>query len=465
MTANILTALLLGGTPIPFEFAGRGTAEAVSKLIARTAPGLPLEAFDLAVAPDVCVGAGRRTVQGGSLCFRVAGGGGSRVRIAGSSAVELARGVGWYLRSALNMSFSWARTGGHQVTASRVPPAQWPVRVGHMARRANVSYYANVVASSYSHAFWSWQDWERFIDWQALSGVNVALAYTGQEEVWRKTFASFGVNDTQFGNWSNGAAWLGWSRGQSMHGVGKALSRPWMAAQWRLQRRILARMRALGIVPVLPAFQGNVPPVLATELRPDANISVQGSGRHYAAWLDATDPLFQEIGDRYMRHMCSDFKCIDHWYEADGYFTAGRPPWLSSGPGAMAESKAHAAAAYRAINRTDPEAIWLYQGWILPGAAPFTEGLVAAVAPGRLVISDMRCEMKGGCLWGAPRPTPPCSTLADGAQMIITRTTAPSTAPPSSGGHSTILAVSMVCGDRWRRWHRPPSEPCATLRA
>jgi hypothetical protein len=49
-------------------------------------------------------------------------------------------------------------------------------------------------------------------------------------------------------------------------------------------------------VPVLPAFQGNVPPVVAT-LFPDANISVQGGGRHYAAWLDAEDPLFQKIGD------------------------------------------------------------------------------------------------------------------------------------------------------------------------
>ena len=103
-----------------------------------------------------------------------------------------------------------------------------------------------------------------------------------QEELYRKAFASFGVNDTQFGNWSNGVAWLGWSRGQSMHGVGVSarapLSRSWMSKQWGLQRQILVRMRALGIVPVLPAFQGNVPPVLKTELFPRANISVQGSG-------------------------------------------------------------------------------------------------------------------------------------------------------------------------------------------
>ena len=217
--------------------------------------------------------------------------------------------------------------------------------------------------------------------------------------------------------WSNGVAWHGWSRGQSMHGVGvsaeRPLSRSWMTKQHALQKQILARMRALGIVPVLPAFQGNVPPVLKTELFPTANISVQGTGRHYAAWIDATDPLFDKIGDAYMKQLCADFGCQDHWYEADGYFAAGNPPWLAEAIAAEAEAdvgapglgtvalaaKARAEHAFMAINKTDPDAIWLYQGWILPGAAPFTEGLVAAVEPGRIVISDMRCEDPGGCEW------------------------------------------------------------------
>lgn len=71
-----------------------------------------------------------------------------------------------------------------------------------------------------------------------------------------------------------------------------------MTKQHGLQVQILKRMRELGIVPVLPAFQGNVPPVMKTELFPHSNISVQGTGRHWAAWIDATDPLFGKIADR-----------------------------------------------------------------------------------------------------------------------------------------------------------------------
>lgn len=314
-------------------------------------------------------------------------------------------------------------TGGNQVTL----PHRWPLvesTTQTIFRNTEYSYFQNVVESSYSFAFYGWNEWEHLIDWQALSGINLALAYTGQEEVYRKTFNAFGVNNSQFGNWSNGPAWLAWSRGQSMHGVGSggadghsdnasvALTLSWMQAQADLQRKILARMRAIGIVAILPAFQGNVPPVLKT-LYPSANISRQGTGRHYAAWLDATDPLFGRIADKYMTTLIGDYG-TDHWYEADGYFTAGRPPWLADprthmhdglkghrmyadgpapvDPAVVASAKRHAEEAYMGMNRTDPNAVMMYQGWILFGEFSHIQGIVDAVPRGHLVIGDMWCE-------------------------------------------------------------------------
>lgn len=81
----------------------------------------------------------------------------------------------------------------------------WPAVHGTETRYRTVeySYFQNVVESSYSFAFYSWADWEKLIDWQALTGINLGLAYTGQEEIYRKTFAAFGVNSSVFGNWTN----------------------------------------------------------------------------------------------------------------------------------------------------------------------------------------------------------------------------------------------------------------------
>jgi hypothetical protein len=49
-------------------------------------------------------------------------------------------------------------------------------------------YHQNVCVLSYTFAFWQWKDWERHIDWMALNGINVPLAFTGQEEIWRRVY-------------------------------------------------------------------------------------------------------------------------------------------------------------------------------------------------------------------------------------------------------------------------------------
>ena len=45
-----------------------------------------------------------------------------------------------------------------------------------------------------------------------------------------------------------------------------------MQAQHELQKKILKQTRVLGIIGVLPAFQGNMPPQIKT-LKPHANVS------------------------------------------------------------------------------------------------------------------------------------------------------------------------------------------------
>ena len=162
-------------------------------------------------------------------------------------------------------------------------------------------------------------------------------------------------------------------------------------------------------------------------MHPGANLTVQGGGRHYAAWLDALDPLFADIGDAWMAALrrvlglggATGPVAFDGcWFEADGYFTSGRPPWMDVSDAPLLQSlsspksrrvgvagdadaaRRHVEQAYMAINRTVPTAVMLYQGWTLGGDDDFTRGLVAAVPLGRLVISDMRCEDgNGGCEW------------------------------------------------------------------
>jgi len=50
-------------------------------------------------------------------------------------------------------------------------------------------FYQNVCTVSYSFVWWNWTRWEQEIDWMVMNGINVALAFTGQEAIWQKVCA------------------------------------------------------------------------------------------------------------------------------------------------------------------------------------------------------------------------------------------------------------------------------------
>ena len=64
--------------------------------------------------------------------------------------------------------------------------------------------------------------------------------------------------------------------------------------------------------------QGNLPPQIKT-LQPAANISLTrhtdgyNDSKGQCAWLAASDPLFGQIADAWMKIMLADFG-TDHWY-------------------------------------------------------------------------------------------------------------------------------------------------------
>ena len=61
----------------------------------------------------------------------------------------------------------------------------------------------NVCTHSYSLVWYNWEQWSAFIDWMALSGINLALAMTGQEEVQYKVFEQLGLEDEDIRYYNN----------------------------------------------------------------------------------------------------------------------------------------------------------------------------------------------------------------------------------------------------------------------
>ncbi|KAE8729006.1 putative disease resistance protein [Hibiscus syriacus] len=175
------------------------------------------------------------------------------------------------------------------------------------------NYYQNVVTSSYSYVWWDWERWEKEIDWMALQGINLQLAFTGQEAIWQNVFMGFNITMEDLNDFFGGPAFLAWAHMGNLHGWGGPLSENWLNQQLVLQKKILSRMLELGMTPVLPSFSGNVAAALKTVF-PSANITRLGDWNtvdgdlHWCCTylLNPSDPLFVEIGEAFIRMQIKD---------------------------------------------------------------------------------------------------------------------------------------------------------------
>ncbi|KAK7828801.1 alpha-n-acetylglucosaminidase [Quercus suber] len=303
---------------------------------------------------------------GGDPCFMIKNNpsfsshGDPEILIMGVTGVEISAGLHWYLKYWCGSHISWDKTGGAQLFS--VPRAGLLPRVQDagivVQRPIPWNYYQNAVSSSYSFAWWDWKRWEKEIDWMALQGINLPLAFTGQEAIWQKVFQKFNVSKTDLDNFFGGPAFLAWSRMGNLHGWGGPLPQSWLDQQLILQKKILARMYELGMTPVLPAFSGNVPAAL-TYIFPSAKITRLGN------WFSVkSDP---KVCCTYLLDATDPFDTFD-----ENTPPVDVPEYISS----------LGAAIFRGMQTGDDDAVWLMQA------------LLQSVPLGRLVVLDLFAEVK-----------------------------------------------------------------------
>ena len=125
--------------------------------------------------------------------------------------------------------------------------------------RVKNRFFLNYCTFGYTMPWWHWEDWERFIDWMALNGINLPLAITGQEAIWYNVWKDLGMSDEQIRSYFTGPAHLPWHRMSNLDYWQGSLPLSWLESQKELQIKIIQRERELNMRPVLPAFSGHVP--------------------------------------------------------------------------------------------------------------------------------------------------------------------------------------------------------------
>lgn len=234
--------------------------------------------------------------QDGGERFRIARAG-TRARVEGSTTSALLFGVNWYLKYVAQLQVS---TNGERLGDSPLPPPDAPIE---QRARFPWRYALNQNTDGYTMPYWDWARWEREIDLYALSGINAMIVERGMDSVLYDTFRDFGYSDRELREWITQPAHQNWQLMGNMCCFDGPISRELMARRAKSARQILARLRELGITPVLPGFYGMVPADFAKKF-PHAHVIEQGewAGFTRPGWLDPRDPLFAKIAASFYRH-------------------------------------------------------------------------------------------------------------------------------------------------------------------
>lgn len=310
---------------------------------------------------------------------------GDKVVIRGNNYMSIATGVNWYLKYYAGIQLSW---NGMTAQLPAVLPAV-PQKERHETD-LKYRYDFNYCTYSYTMAFWDWDRWEKEIDWMALHGINLPLAVVGADVVWYNVLTKLGYTKDEINEFIAGPAFQGWWLMNNLEGWGGPNPDSWYKQRETLQKQILKRMREYGIRPVLPGYSGMVPHNAKERL--GLNVSDPGlwCGYRRPAFLQPTDPRFNEIADLYYKEMSRLYGKAD-FYSMD--------PFHEGGNVAGVDLNAAGQAIWGAMKKANPKAVWVAQAWQANPRQKMIENLPA----GDLIVLDLFAESRPQ--WGDPEST------------------------------------------------------------
>ncbi|KAG2121605.1 glycoside hydrolase family 89 protein [Suillus clintonianus] len=322
------------------------------------------------------------------------GAGNAKIYIECTTISACARGLYTYVTEFGGVDIWWTGSRLDQLP-HQLPTVQEPV-----TRSAIVPYryFFNTVTFDYTAAFYTFDDWSLLLDWLALRGVNLPLAWVGYEYILVEVFREAGLTDAEIADFLSGPAFQAWNRFGNIQGSWSGdLPTQWVNDQFALQKQIIPRMVELGMTPVLPSFTGFVPRALHN-LYPNASI-VNGSqwvgfSSTYTnvSFLEPFDPLFAILQKSFIDKQVAAYGNVSHIYTLDQYNEndpySGDPAYLRN----------VTSATFASLRAADPEAIWLMQGWLFFSGQTFwtTERVQAYLGgiPGNdsMIILDLYSE-------------------------------------------------------------------------
>jgi alpha-N-acetylglucosaminidase len=311
-----------------------------------------------------------------------------RVSVHGSSAVALCRGAYMYLREACSAMVTWS--GQHLDLPGRLPD----LKLAKVVCPYKYVQYYNPCTFGYSTAFWNWERWERELDWMALHGITMALAMEGQEAIWQRVWTQQGISNAELQRYFTGPAQLPWHRMGNINNFDGPLPQEWIDLRSALQKKILGRMRELGITPIVPGFSGFVPQGFK-RVHPEVATFTEfwESTKPRQSKTFIVDPgeanIYKEIGKSFIQTYRAEYGPAKY-YLVDTFNEMSVPARTGH---KFEDVSRFARSVYDGITAGDPDGVWVMQAWICRNDPKFWDdetlrAFLSEIPNDRMIILD-----------------------------------------------------------------------------
>lgn len=309
-----------------------------------------------------------------------------KIVLRGNNGVSIASALNYYLRHYCHCLITW--NGTNLKMPDKLPVVK---EIIHKASPYHYRYYLNYCTFNYTMSWWNWDRWQQEIDWMALNGINMPLALTGENAIWEKVYKRMGFTEAELNEFFSGPAFFAWFWMSNLDAWGGPLPQHWMMTHEALQKKILARERSLGMMPVLPAFSGHVPPSFKKKFpRAKVNQVKWTSNFSPVNILSPEDSLFTVIGKKFLKEQTREYG-TSHFYSAD-IFNEMKPP----SPDSLYLDNI-SKQVYQSMYDVDTNAVWVMQGWLFYSDTKFWQptqikALLNAVPDNKMIILDLWSE-------------------------------------------------------------------------
>lgn len=297
----------------------------------------------------------------GNDVFEIENGKNNTIIIRGNDGVSLASGFNYYLKNYVAVDYNPLFASNTKVDKI-VPIGNKIVKETQYDYR----YALNFCTYSYTMSFWNWEEYEKFIDWAAMNGVNLMLDIVGQEEVLRQMLSEFNYSTAEIKDYLSGPAYFAWFYMQNLYSIGGPLPDAWFEQRVELGRKMHDRMQTYGIDPVIQGFAGQVPYTFADKnegavltekdswpsfVRPSI-IKTYLSDEEIAA---GKKNYFATASEKFYSAQKNVFGDVSNYYAADPFHEGGQT-------GGLDMNRIYREVQTEMIQSND-EAVWIMQQW------------------------------------------------------------------------------------------------------